>query len=85
LYKPDLDVRVVDRVGEVAAQRGIAPAQVALSWLLHKPAVTAPIVGATQLAHVEDALAAEALSLDDEEIRQLEEQYIPHPVSGIEF
>ncbi len=83
LYRPDLDVPVIERVGEVAAERGVSQAQVALAWLLHKPGVTAPIVGSTKLAHVEDALAAEALSLSDDEIRRLEEPYVPHPVSGI--
>ena len=85
LYRPDLDQPVVERVAEVAAERGDAPAQVALAWLLHKPGVTAPIVGATKEAHVADAIAAEALTLSDEEIRQLEEPYVPHPVSGIEL
>jgi aryl-alcohol dehydrogenase-like predicted oxidoreductase len=85
LYRPDLDFPVIDRVAEVAAERGIPSAQVALAWLLHKPGVTAPIVGATKPAHVEDALAAEALSLSDDELRRLEEPYVPHPVSGIEL
>ena len=85
LYRPELDFPVIDRVAEVAADRGVAPAQVALAWLLHKPGVTAPIVGATKLAHVEDALAAESLSLSGDEIARLEEPYVPHPVSGIEF
>jgi len=85
LYKPDLDIPVIESVAEVAAARGVPPAQVALSWLLHKPGVTAPIVGATRLSHVEDALAAEALPLSDDEIRQLEERYVPHLVSGIEI
>jgi aryl-alcohol dehydrogenase-like predicted oxidoreductase len=84
LYVPDLDASVLERLGEVASDRGIAAAQVALAWLLHKPGVTAPIVGATRLGHVEDAVAAEALSLTDEEITRLEEPYVPHPVSGIE-
>jgi 1-deoxyxylulose-5-phosphate synthase len=84
LYKPDLDEPVIDRLAEVADERGVPQAQVALSWLLHKPGVTAPIVGATKLSHVEDALAAETLALSDDEIEQLEEHYIPHPVSGIE-
>ena len=75
---------VIDRAGEVAADRGVAGAQIALSWLLHKPGVTAPIVGATRIGHLEDALAAEQLSLSDEEIKRLEEPYVPHPVSGIE-
>jgi 1-deoxyxylulose-5-phosphate synthase len=83
LYRPDLDVPVIERVAEVAAERGISPGQVALAWVLHKPGVTAPIVGSTKLAHVEDALAAEALSLSDDEIQRLEEPYVPHPVSGI--
>jgi 1-deoxyxylulose-5-phosphate synthase len=83
LYRPDLDVPVIERAAEVGAERGISSAQVALAWLLHKPGVTAPIVGATKLAHVEDALAAEALSLNDDEIQRLEEPYVPHPVSGI--
>jgi aryl-alcohol dehydrogenase-like predicted oxidoreductase len=85
LYRPDLDLAVIDRAGEVAAERGVATAQVALSWLLHKPGVTAPIVGATRLEHLEDALAAERLPLSQEEIARLEEPYVPHPVSGIEF
>jgi 1-deoxyxylulose-5-phosphate synthase len=83
LYRPDLDVPVIERVGEVAAERGLTQAQVALAWLLHKPGVTAPIVGATKLAHVEDALAAAELTLSDDEIQRLEEPYVPHPVSGI--
>ena len=78
----DLDQPVIERVNEVAAARGVPPAQVALAWLWHKPAVTAPIVGATKVTHLEDALAAEQLSLDDAEIDQLEKVYRPHPVSG---
>ena len=76
------DFDVVDRAGEVAAERGVAAAQVALAWLLHRPGVTAPIVGATRLGHLEDALAAEQLDLSDEEVRRLEEPYVPHPVLG---
>ena len=83
LYRPELDEPVLDRLREVAAERAVPPAQIALAWLLHKPGVTAPIVGATKVEHVEDALAAEALSLSDDEIRRLEEPYVPHPVSGI--
>jgi 1-deoxyxylulose-5-phosphate synthase len=71
-----------DRVDEVAAQRGVPAAQIALGWLLHKPGVTAPIVGATKVEHVEDALAAAELSLSDEEIARLEEPYRPHPIIG---
>jgi aryl-alcohol dehydrogenase-like predicted oxidoreductase len=81
---PDLetDFEVVDRLGEVAGERGVPPAQVALAWLLHKPGVTAPILGATKPGHVEDALAAAELSLSAEEIDRLEEPYVPHPISG---
>ena len=84
LYRPDLDVAVIDRAAEVAAERGVSTAQVALSWLLHKPGVTAPIVGATRLEHLEEALTAEQLSLSEEELTRLEEPYLPHPVSGVE-
>jgi aryl-alcohol dehydrogenase-like predicted oxidoreductase len=84
LYVPEVDFPVVDRAGEVAAERGISSAQVALAWLLHKPGVTAPIVGATKLEHLEDALAAERLELSDDEIARLEEPYVPHRVSGHE-
>jgi aryl-alcohol dehydrogenase-like predicted oxidoreductase len=85
LYRPDLDMPVIDRAAEVAAQRGVSTAQVALAWLLHKPGVTAPIVGATRLEHLQDALAAEQLALSDDEIARLEEPYVPHPVSGIDL
>ena len=64
LYTPEVDFAVVDRVAEVAAERGVPPAQVALAWLLHKPGVTAPIVGATKPDHVDDAIAAERLELE---------------------
>ena len=82
LYTPDVDFAVVERAQEVAAARDVPTAQVALAWLLHRPGVTAPIVGATKLAHLEDALAAEQLSLDADEIDRLEEPYLPHAVSG---
>jgi 1-deoxyxylulose-5-phosphate synthase len=82
LYTPEVDFAVVDRVVEVALERGAAPAQVALAWLLGKPGVTAPIVGATRLEHLDDAIAAEQLSLSAEEVARLEEPYVPHAVSG---
>ncbi len=85
LYKPELDRPVIEGLTELAGVRGVAPAQLALAWLLHKPGVTAPIVGATKLGHIEDALAAEKISLSDDEIGQLEARYVPHPVSGIEL
>jgi 1-deoxyxylulose-5-phosphate synthase len=76
------DFDVVDRLNEVAGERGAPPPQVALAWLLHKPGVTAPIVGATKLGHLEDALAATELELSPEEIARLEEPYRPHRVLG---
>ena len=82
LYQPELDFQVVDAATEVAQARGISSAQVALAWLLHKPGVTAPIVGATKLEHLEDALAAEPLELSEDEIARLEAPYVPHAVSG---
>jgi 1-deoxyxylulose-5-phosphate synthase len=82
LYKPEIDFEVVERASQVAGARGVPTAQVALAWLLQKPGVTAPIVGATKLEHLEDALAAERLELSGEEITALEEPYVPHAISG---
>jgi aryl-alcohol dehydrogenase-like predicted oxidoreductase len=82
LYTPEVDFAVVERVVEGAGERGVPPAQVALAWLLGKPGVTAPIVGATKTQHVDDALAAEALELSADEVARLEEPYVPHAVSG---
>src|ERR1700761_3754110 len=82
LYSQPTDFDVVERVGEVAAERGVPAAQVALAWLLHKPGVTAPIVGATKPGHLADALAAEQLELSDDEIKRVEDPYVPHPVLG---
>jgi aryl-alcohol dehydrogenase-like predicted oxidoreductase len=83
LYSDD-DFAVVDANAEVAAERGLPPAQVALAWLLQNPVVTAPIVGATKLPHLEDAIAATAVTLDEKEIERLESAYRPHPVRGHE-
>ncbi len=82
LYSLPSDFDVVDRVAEVASERGVPPAQAALAWLLHRPGVTAPIIGATRLGHLEDALAAGDLTLSDAEIQRLDEPYLPHPVLG---
>jgi 1-deoxyxylulose-5-phosphate synthase len=76
------DRQVIDRVGQVAGKRGIPRAQVALAWLLGKPGVTAPIVGATKASHLEDAVAALSVRLTPEEVASLEEPYVPHPVAG---
>jgi len=82
LYDQPTDFDVVDAVVEVAAARDVPPAQVALAWLLAKPGVSAPIVGATKKKHLKDALAAEALELSEDEIAALEKPYVPHPVLG---
>ena len=81
-YNADADFDVVDRLVAVAAERGAPPAQVALAWLLGRPGVTAPIIGATRLGHITDAVAASQLTLTQEEVRRLEEPYRPHPVLG---
>jgi 1-deoxyxylulose-5-phosphate synthase len=82
LYDPEIDFEVIDRADEVASARGVPTGQMALAWLLQRPGVTAPIVGATRLEHLEDALAAEQLSLSDEEVQRLEEPYVPHAIAG---
>jgi len=82
LYVPEVDFAVADRAAEVAAERGVPTAQVALAWLFHRPGVTAPIVGATKVEHLDDAIAAERLRLSEEEMARLEEPYLPHAVSG---
>lgn len=76
------DRHVVERVGEIAQKRGVPRAQVALAWILQKPVVTAPIVGASKPHHLDDAVAALSLKLTAEEIAALEGPYIPHPVVG---
>ena len=78
------DEKVIARVQHLAAARGVPPARIALAWLLHKPGVTAPIVGASKPQHLEDAVAALSLKLTAEEIKSLEEPYVPHPVAGHE-
>jgi 1-deoxyxylulose-5-phosphate synthase len=79
----EADRRVVEALTEMAKRRGVAPAQVALAWMLAKPGITAPIVGATKQHHLEDAVAALELKLTAEEIAGLEAAYVPHPVLGI--
>ena len=79
----DSDRLVVDRLGEVSAARGITRAQTALAWLLKKPAVTSPIIGATKPHHLEEAVASLSVDLSDAEIETLEAPYVPHPVAGI--
>jgi aryl-alcohol dehydrogenase (NADP+) len=82
LYTQEADDRVVDAVAQVAKNRGVPAAQVALAWLLHKPEVTSPIVGASKPHHLQDAVAAVGVKLTQQEISQLESVYVPHPVLG---
>jgi 1-deoxyxylulose-5-phosphate synthase len=82
LYTMEADDRVVECVAQVAKDRGAPPAQVALAWLLQKPGVTAPIVGASKPHHLPDAVAALSLKLTQQEITHLESVYVPHPVLG---
>jgi len=81
----DADRKVVDRVAEIARARGVPRAQVALAWLLSKPVITAPIVGATKFQHLDDALASVGVKLSEDEIASLEEPYVPHAVVGFEW
>jgi 1-deoxyxylulose-5-phosphate synthase len=83
LYRPE-DRFIVERVAQLAADRGVPPAQVALSWLLHQPAVTSPIVGATRPQHLADAIDSLQLHLEPAEIAALEANYQPHQVAGIQ-
>jgi aryl-alcohol dehydrogenase-like predicted oxidoreductase len=78
----DADRKVHERLTEVAAKRGVPLAQVALAWVLQKPVVSAPIVGATKMQHLEDAVAALSMKLTAEEVAALEAPYVPHAVVG---
>lgn len=82
LYYRDDDFSVVERVSELAKQRGESNARIAYAWLLHRAGVTAPIVGASKLLQIDDAVAATQIQLSTDEIRALEEPYKPHPVLG---
>ncbi len=82
MYYQDEDFTIVERVEDLAERYGVKPAQVALAWMLHKPGITAPIIGATKMYHVEEAVAALDIVLSDEDMAYLEEPYKPHPVLG---
>jgi len=82
LYYRDADFRVVDRVVEVATRLGCKPTQVALAWLLSRSGLVAPIIGATKMSHLEDAIGALDVKLSPEDAAYLEEPYVPHPVLG---
>ncbi len=82
LYFADGDFRVLDVVRKLALARGISNAQIALAWMLHKPGITSPIVGASKMYQLDEALAAEDVTLSSSEIAELEGPYVPHPVLG---
>lgn len=82
MYYQESDFKVVDHVVEIAQKHGCTPAQIALAWMLHKPWITAPIIGATKMPHLEQAVSALEIQLSPEDIAYLEEPYQPHPVLG---
>lgn len=82
MYYAEADFKVVDAVEVLAKEHGVKPAQIALAWLLHKPGVVAPIVGATKMPHLEDAVAALRIELSEDQMNLLEQPYLPHKVLG---
>ena len=82
MYYQPTDFQIVDRLHELADKKGVSNAQLALAWLLHKPGVTAPIIGASKMKHLEEAVAALEITLSSEEMAHLEALYQPHPVLG---
>jgi len=82
MYYADSDFTVVDRVLELARKHGVPPARIALAWMLHRPGITAPIIGASKMSHLEDAVAALDIRLTPEDMSYLEEPYSPHIVLG---
>jgi 1-deoxyxylulose-5-phosphate synthase len=82
MYYEESDFAILERVIELAQSRGVSPAQIALAWLLHKPGITSPIIGASKMYQLEEAVAATEISLSDEEMAQLEEAYRPREIRG---
>lgn len=82
MYYREKDFEIVQRAQEVAENRGVSPAQIALAWILSKPGVSAPIIGASKMRHLHEAVEALEIDLAEEEIKRLEDGYIPHPVLG---
>ena len=78
----DADRKIVERVTEISVRRDVPRAQIALAWMLQKPAITSPIIGASKPEHLDDAIAALSLNLSNDEIAALEEPYVPHPIAG---
>jgi len=82
MYYREDDFAVLDRVVELANHRGCKPAQIALAWMLHKPGITSPIIGASKMPHLDEALTAMDIKLTEDDMKFLEEPYQPHPVLG---
>jgi aryl-alcohol dehydrogenase-like predicted oxidoreductase len=82
LYYRENDYKTLERVLELARRNGVSPAQISLAWMLHKPGITAPIIGASKMDHLEEAVQALEIELSEEEMAFLEEPYQPHPVLG---
>jgi aryl-alcohol dehydrogenase (NADP+) len=82
LYNRDDDFLVADRAAEVAKERGVSASQVALAWVLSKPYISAPIIGSSKETHLDEAIAALDIKLSEDEVKRLEELYLPHPVLG---
>ena len=82
LYFRDGDFTVAERAQEIAREHGVSGSQIALAWVLNKPHITAPIIGATKMDHLEQAIAALEIKISDDEMNRLEELYQPHPVLG---
>jgi aryl-alcohol dehydrogenase (NADP+) len=82
MYFTESDYDVLNVAEKLAKEHGVAPAQIALAWILHKPGVTAPIIGATKMPHLEQAVQALEIKLSEEEIAALEEPYVPHEILG---
>jgi 1-deoxyxylulose-5-phosphate synthase len=82
MYYQEYDFQIVDRVTELAKRCGVSNAQIALAWMLHKPGITSPIIGASKMYQLEEAVKALAIKLSEDEIKFLEEPYQPHPILG---
>lgn len=82
LYYNDADFKIAERTQELASRRSVSPSQIALAWILHKEGVTSPIIGASKMPHLEEAVAALDIALDENEMKFLEELYQPHPILG---
>ena len=82
LYYQDADYKVVDRITDVAKRHGVSNAQIALAWILRQPGITAPIIGASKLQHLDEAVKALEIKLTEEDLKSLAEPYVPHAISG---